>query len=116
MTNYEPHCPYCNSTVVCDHTLLIVDIHFQASEGGTLAEAFYERFSRAADEQGVNFDDIGCFTELLEDVEALCDDRCDFVSDGGPGMTTNCRAFYSKNIDEMHAMAEQLRNAKQERA
>ena len=109
MTNYAPHCPYCDSTVVCDHTLLIVDIHFQTSEGGTLADAFYERLSEAADEQGANFEDIVCFSELLEEVEAFCDDRNDFVSDGGPGMTTNCRAFYSKNIDGMNAMAEQFR-------
>jgi hypothetical protein len=41
-------CPFCSSTDVCDHVLLVVNRTFRAAEGGVVMEVINDRWSRLA--------------------------------------------------------------------
>jgi hypothetical protein len=94
-------CPYCDSENDCEHLLLRIDLTFREFKGGALAAAVEEQWALIMEENSENadFDECEAFDNLLWDVILLADSERYWESDGGPGMSSNYQACYSKNAE-----------------
>lgn len=90
-------CPYCGEEGGCAHLLLRIDITFRETCDGLLYRAFDDRWSQMleAGADAKNFDESGCYDQLVEQVEELSDAESEYEFEGGPGMSSTYRAFYA---------------------
>jgi hypothetical protein len=76
--------PYCSSSDHCPHLLLFVDKTFRAAVGGSLMDAFNEKWFEICDAGGDDFDEREPFNDLLDQVHGLADDFNEYEVDDGP--------------------------------
>lgn len=93
-------CPYCQEAWSCSHLLLTVDKTFRTADAGPLANAFNSRWNQTCEEGGDNFDEYEPFEQLLEEACDLADTVEEYEHEGGPGMSSDYVALYTKAPDQ----------------
>lgn len=90
-------CPYCASTSSCAHLLLLVDKTFRTAIGGSLMQAFNNRWSDICEAGGDDFDEREPFDDLLDEVDGLADYANEYEVDGGPGSFSEYGTYFIKS-------------------
>jgi hypothetical protein len=99
----ENVCPFCASADHCEHLLLVVDLTFCTSDGGDLFEVFGDRWRAIGGQENDDFDLRETFNELLAEVDSLSDASLEYVVEGGPGMTSEYRAYFCLSQERVQA-------------
>jgi hypothetical protein len=106
-------CPYCQSTVSCEHLLLSVDVTFREAGSGLLFKAFDDHWHKILElgEDDPKFNEREAFNDLLEEVNSHADSELTLDSDTAPGMSSTFQLYYCSTPELAKLALERFRKA-----
>lgn len=111
MNNNSLICPYCHSTIGCEHTLLLVDATFRTAESGFLMGEFNHKWSAICEEGGDNLDERGHFEKLLKCVDSLATAIQEYDHEDTPGQSTNFIAYFLAPEKDVSSIIKKFRDS-----
>lgn len=97
-------CPYCASTDSCKHVLVVLDRTYREALGGTLHEAFKERWSNLLSKNEhakPERRESELFDELREEVDGLATAYDEYDFEGMPGGSSTYEVYYIQKAVDM---------------